>query len=75
MYETFREEPQFLFSLFAAMIVFGVPSLTILIAFGMRTWRKHQATLMENQLKSEMIAAGMSADDIERILAAKARQS
>ena len=72
MYEIFSGEPQFFFSIIAAVIVFGVPALAVLCVFGMSTWRKHQATKMENELKAEMVAAGMSAAEIERVLAAKA---
>jgi hypothetical protein len=71
MYDVFNNEPQFLFALIAVCIVFGVPAITILGAVAMRTWRKHQATKMEIELKHEMVAAGMSAAEIERILAAK----
>jgi hypothetical protein len=37
----------------------------------MFTWRKHSVAKMELDLKSEMVAAGMSADEIQRVLAAK----
>jgi len=71
MYEAFRDYPEFLFSIIAVSIVFGLPALTILGGLGMRTWRKHQATKLEIELKSQMVSAGMTADEIERILAAK----
>ena len=71
MFDLFTNEPHFLFSTIAMAIFFGSIALTILGVAGMRTWRKHQATKMESDLKAEMIAAGMSADDIERVLAAK----
>jgi hypothetical protein len=71
MYEVFVDQPQFLFSIILAIVFFGSIAGTILGVFGMRTWRKHQATRMEHELKTEMVAAGMSADEIQRILAAK----
>ena len=55
-----------------AMVIFwGMIFLTILVTYGMKTWRKHEAARMEHELKLEMLSRGMSADDIERVLAAK----
>jgi hypothetical protein len=71
MYEVFSHEPHFLFSIIAMMIVFGSIAGTILGVAGMLTWRKHVTTKMEHDLKSEMVAAGMSADEIQRVMAAK----
>jgi hypothetical protein len=71
MFDSLSGQPQFVFLLIGALIVFGVPMVTILCVAGMRTWRKYQATKLEHDLKAEMIAAGMSADEIERVLAAK----
>jgi hypothetical protein len=68
MFEILRQHPEFLMGLSGMVAVFG----TIIAVAGMLTWRKHQATKMETELKMEMLARGMSADDIERILAAKA---
>jgi hypothetical protein len=65
------EQPQFVFVLVGALIAVGLPALTILAIAGMVTWRKHRATKFAHDLKAEMIAAGMSADEIERVLAAK----
>jgi hypothetical protein len=73
MYEAFSHEPHFLFSIIAMIIVFGSIAATILGVAGMLTWRKHEAAKMEHDLKSEMVAAGMPADDIDRVLAAKMR--
>jgi hypothetical protein len=71
MYEAFSNQPHFLFSIIAMVIVFGSIAATILGVAGMFTWRRHQATKMEHDLKSEMVAAGMSADEIQRVMAAK----
>jgi hypothetical protein len=71
MYDVFSNEPHFLFSIIAMFIVFGSIAATILGVMGMWTWRKHEATKMEHDLKSEMVAAGMSADEIQRVMAAK----
>lgn len=65
------EQPQFVFVLVGALIAIGLPALTILGIAGMVTWRKHRATKFAHDLKAEMIAAGMSADEIERVLSAK----
>jgi hypothetical protein len=37
----------------------------------MEMWRKHQATKMATELKLEMLARGMSADEIERVIAVR----
>jgi hypothetical protein len=71
MYEAISQEPEFVFSMIMALIVFGSIAGTILGLAGMRTWRKHQAAKMESDLKMEMLAANMSAEDIERVLAAR----
>jgi hypothetical protein len=73
MYEVFSHEPHFLFSIIAMLIVFGSIAGTILGVAGMLTWRKHTAAKMEHDLKSEMVASGMPAEEIERVLAAKMR--
>ena len=69
--DSLSQQPQFLFVIIAALIVFGSMALTILGVVGMLVWRKHRATQMASEMKLEMIAAGMSADEIERVLAAK----
>jgi hypothetical protein len=67
MIEILRQNPEFLMGLAGMVSVFG----TIIAIAGMLTWRKHQATKMETELKMEMLARGMSADEIERVLAAR----
>jgi len=57
--------------LLAALTFFLLLTVTIVTLAGMKTWRKHQATKIDAELKMEMIARGMSADDIERILTTK----
>jgi hypothetical protein len=57
-----------------AFLLLGVVSiiaLTILALGAMRTWRKHQAMKMEAELKMDMLDRGMSANEIEHVLAAK----
>jgi hypothetical protein len=71
MNEVFSGEPHFLFSIIAMIIVFGSIASTILGVAGMIIWRKHAAAKMEHDLKSEMVAGGMSADEIQRVMAAK----
>jgi hypothetical protein len=62
-----REQGMLPMILFWAMIF-----LTILVTYAMKNWRKHEAAKMEHELKLEMVARGMSADEIERVLAARA---
>jgi hypothetical protein len=67
MIQILSENPQFIPAVFGIVAVFG----TIMAVAGMATWRKHQATKLEAELKMEMLARGMSAEEIERVLAAK----
>jgi len=69
--DSLNQEPQFIFSIIMAIIVFGSMALTLLGVVGMLVWRKHRTTQMASEMKLEMIATGMSADEIERVLAAK----
>ena len=69
--ESLNQQPQFVFSIIMGLIVFGSIALTILGVVGMIVWRKHRATRMASEMKLEMIAAGMSADEIERVLGAR----
>jgi hypothetical protein len=56
----------------AAMILFwGMIFGTIMSTYAIKTWRKHEAAKMDHELKLEMVARGMSADEIERVLTAK----
>lgn len=71
MFDTVSQEPQFVFVIILTAIVFGSMALTVLGVAGMVMVRRHQATRMAHDLKMEMIAQGMSADEIERVLAGK----
>ena len=51
----------------AVVAVFSVPIVAILAG----TWRHIEKTRSDNILKRDMINRGMSADEIERVLAAK----
>ena len=54
------------------MILFwGMIFLTILVTYGVNTWRKHEAAKMDHELKLEMLGRGMGAEEIERVLAAR----
>jgi hypothetical protein len=56
----------------AAMAIFFIMLfLTIISAGAIPAWRKHAAAKMDHELKLEMVAHGMSADEIERVLKAK----
>lgn len=67
MWEVFRTDPQTI----GATVVYCVIALAILGAVGIKAWRKNEANKRDAELKLEMIARGMSAADIERVLAAK----
>jgi hypothetical protein len=67
MFEILSQNPEFVPAIGGMVAVFG----TIIAVAGMLTWRKHQVTKMETELKMEMLARGMSAEEIERVLAAK----
>jgi hypothetical protein len=69
MEESFTYNFPFIVVAVIGLVAIGV---TVLGVIGMWTWRKHQATKLEHDLKAEMVAAGMSAEEIERVLAAKA---
>ena len=72
MLETVSQEPEFVFVIILTAIVFGSMALSVLGVAGMLLWRRHQATRMANEMKMEMLSQGMPADEIERVLAAKA---
>ena len=58
----------------AVAIFFFMLFLTIIAAGAIPAWRKHAAAKMDHELKLEMVARGMSADEIERVLTAKSSQ-
>lgn len=67
MWETLQASPD----QYGAVIVYSVVALAILGAVGIKAWRKNEAGKRDAELKLEMLARGMSADDIVRVLAAK----
>jgi hypothetical protein len=71
MWDIFRSDPEKLGGvLFCAIVVVGVLGYA-----GIKAWRKNEAGKRDAELKLEMIAKGMSAVDIERVLAAKSVDS
>ena len=52
-------------------IFFIMLFLTIISSAAIPAWRKHAAAKLDHELKLEMVARGMSADEIERVLNAK----
>jgi hypothetical protein len=56
------------------MLFWGMIFVTIISTYGIKTWRKHEAAKMDHELKLEMVAHGMSADEIERVLTARSAQ-
>jgi hypothetical protein len=72
MFDSVSQEPEFVFVIVLTAIVFGSMALTVLGVAGMVILRRHRSTRMAHDMKMEMLAQGMSADEIERVLAAKA---
>jgi hypothetical protein len=56
---------------FGQMVAFCALMATIVAWHSTTAWRKHMAAKMEADLKLEMVSRGMSAQDIERVLAAR----
>lgn len=71
MWESLTRDPYFLSFTGPLLIITGLMFLTILASYAIQSWRKHQAAKMEHELKLEMLSRGMSADEIERVLAAR----
>jgi len=46
-------------------------ALAIVANIWIKAWRKNEAEKRDAELKMEMVARGMTADDIERVLKAK----
>jgi hypothetical protein len=44
--------------------------LAVVASVGIKAWRKNEAHKRDNELKLEMLARGMSAEDIARVLTA-----
>jgi hypothetical protein len=56
----------------AVMAIFFIMLFLSIMSIGViPAWRKHAADKMDHELKLEMVARGMSADEIERVLKAK----
>ena len=56
---------------FATVAFWALVCGAFVAAAAMDMWRKHQATKMATELKMEMLARGMSADEIERVISAR----
>jgi hypothetical protein len=69
MWETFNNSPQH----WGGVLVVAAIASCLLGLAAIKAWRQHQADKMDSDLKLEMVARGMSADEIERVL--KARSS
>ncbi len=54
-----------------ALLYFLPICLTILAAIGITAWRKNEAHKRDTELKQEMLARGMSAEEIVRVLTAR----
>jgi hypothetical protein len=57
------------------VIVSVAIAVAIMIGMGIKAWRKNEAGKRDAEIKLEMLARGMSADDIVRVLAAKSAGS
>jgi hypothetical protein len=67
MWETFQTNP----GEFGMVATYSLIALAVVAAIGIKAWRNNEAGKRDAELKMEMIARGMSADEIERVLAAK----
>jgi hypothetical protein len=67
MWETFSNSPQH----WGGVLVVAAIASCILGLAAIQAWRQNQAAKMDSDLKMEMVARGMSADEIERVLKAR----
>ena len=67
MWETFQADPE----KFGPTVLYCAIALVILGGAGLKAWRKNESGKRDAELKLEMLARGMSADDIVRVLEAK----
>lgn len=58
-----------------AVLVLTLGAVIALVAIVATQWRMHKRTEVEAALKQEMLARGMSAEDIERVIKAGATSS
>lgn len=54
----------------ALLVFFVVTGVTLIATTLITQWRKHRQAEMDAALKQEMLQRGMSAEEIERVLAA-----
>lgn len=71
MFEAFRFDTM---GLASVLISFAI-CIAVVITAGIMAWRRNEANKRDTELKLEMVARGMSADDITRVLAAKSADS
>ncbi len=67
MWETFKSDP----SQLGIVLTISAICLAIVASVGIKAWRANEADKRETELKLEMVARGMSAEEITRVLAAK----
>ena len=67
MWETLQTHPEKL----GPIVLYCAIALVILGGAGIKAWRKNESGKRDAELKMEMLARGMSADDIVRVLEAK----
>ena len=67
MWEAFQTDPREL----AGFLVVASIAIAVVAGMWIKAWRKNEAEKRDAELKLEMISRGMSAGDIERVLAAK----
>jgi hypothetical protein len=67
MWEVFYTDPARLASLLAFLAI----CIGFIANVAIKAWRSNEMHKRETELKMEMLARGMSADDITRVLAAK----
>jgi hypothetical protein len=71
MWQVFNSDPKEL----APVLAIAAICLAIVVNVGIKAWRNNEANKRDAELKMEMIARGMSADEITRVLAAKSTDS
>jgi hypothetical protein len=71
MWDVFKGSPSEL----APVLVITAICVGFIANVAIKAWRNNEAHKRETELKMEMVARGMSADDIIRVLAAKANDS
>jgi hypothetical protein len=71
MWEVLRTDTENL----SAILIYAVIAAAIVAGIGIKAWHKNEAGKRDAEIKLEMLARGMSTDDIVRVLAAKSERT